>query len=291
MGGCIVSIQANSAVLDAIRFQSGHLISSAMPTKSLFLVEYLESMPSLPFEIYETRGSIDGATFTAVPELGIMFLSFEKSGNFLVLFRKEHLPDSSDSLRVIYQWIIQDGPVPIHGGSVSWGSKAALISSTGGAGKSSLISASVLAGAKTTGDDFGLLSKRGSDYFAWSQFKSFKLSEDSPTTSLMKTAPFTTSSSGKNIFDFSSIALDPMETSHRLDVILIPQFGASPTFSRVPNAQAIRKIAISSAGMALDKISTINLISSMCRDVPVFNFELSQDSEENTSKLRGFLEA
>lgn len=289
LGGCTVSIQADSEVLDPIRFQSGHLESSEAATESLFILEYGDSMPRLPFKVTETSGSIDGLSFSVLLELGIICVEFEESKNKFVLFRKGRAPTTSDALRVIYQWVIPYGPVPIHGGSVSWGQRAALISSTGGAGKSSLISASVLDGAKTTGDDFGLLTQRDNDYHVWSQFKTFKLSDMSPTASLMKTDSSLAMIGDKKIYNFSSIAMDPMEACHRVDVILIPKFGTNPTFSSVPHDQAMQKIVISSAAMALDKIATINLISSMSMEIPVFSFELSQDSQRNAAGLKEFL--
>lgn len=289
LGGCSVSIQADPAVLDPIRFQSGHLVSSKAATVALFILEYRDSMPRLPFQATETRGSMDGLSFSVLPELGIIFLTFEESQNRFVLFRKGRAPSTSDALRVIYQWVIPRGPVPIHGGSVSWGHKSALISSTGGAGKSSLIAASVLAGATTTGDDFGLLSKNGAEYFAWSQFQTFKLSDKSPTASLMEAESTLAPVGDKRIYSLNTIAIAPMAIFHRVDVILVPNFGTNPAFSSMLHEQAMQKIVISSAGMALDKSATVNFISAMCRDIPVYNFELSRDSLRNASGLREFL--
>lgn len=288
-GKSINFIGSNESVIGVLK-QSGHLQVEADDSETVYLIDFTKTPLDLPFSISEPSGYQPGFNYFFASGYNLALIEFVDSGNRFVLYRQPSQPNTSDVLRLIYQWLVGESVIPIHGGTVSWGSKTALISNVGGSGKSTLISTAVLTGAKTTGDDFGLLqTDDGSNSFnAWSQFQTFKLSPDSPSRPLITSQPLFRAN-GKDIFSFESVVPGSVVPLQGIDQIVIPILGQGLSVRPASFEDSLKHLAISSSGMALERARTTLKLVEMCRRVPSVILTLSRNSESNALFLRELL--
>jgi len=277
-------------ILSGLTIQSGHLFVKSLGNNNVYFLDQSNQAVSFPIKISKAAGSGPGFEYFFAPSHNLALLHFAETDNRFVLYKGSSIPTTSDALRIVYQWLVGDSALPIHGGTISWGAKTALVSNAGGSGKSSLISSAVFSGAKTTGDDFGLMQtvKNSNQFTAWSQFQSFKLAPDSPSRNLVKSDPLF-EANGKGIFSFESEFPGAIEVSQKIDHIIIPIIGDKLSSRSATLEETVKHVAISSSGMALERARTTLELVQMCRRTPSIIATFTRNSRENISFLKDLL--
>jgi hypothetical protein len=261
-----------------------------MSDNKVFFIDRSINASSFPFKVSEAKGSEPGFSYFFAPSHDLALLHFTETGNRFVMYQGYRVPNTSDSLRLVYQWLVGDSAIPVHGGTISWGAKTALVSNAGGSGKSSLISSAVLSGAKTTGDDFGLLQteKNSGQFIAWSQFQTFKLAPDSPSRNLVMSTPLFEANE-KSVFSFEQEFPGSVEVHQEIDVIIIPMVGDKRSSRLASLEETIKHVAISSSGMALERARTTLALVELCRRTPSIFATFTRNSQENVLFLKDLL--
>lgn len=282
-----VVLRAPEKEVESLHFHLGHLVAeSVQPETRISFLKYSDQI-RLPNEAMGFPGTSSAVSVNFLGFLDVVVITHANEQSSFVLYR-DSSPFSSDALRVLFQMLIPTCRIPIHGGSISWGERVALVSNVGGSGKSSLIAGAVLQGAQTTGDDFGILDSSGNHNKVWSQFKSFKLHKKSPIFPLVDGRP-RLDAFEKFVFNFDDLAPQGLTVSHEIDVILIPIIADEFGIQEGSREFAFSRIAPSSAGMALQKQATNNAIARLCEQIPGFLLALGPDQKENVTLTREFL--
>lgn len=281
--GTSVKVRVNESNLPNLLQQLGHLVWELASECQITFIEYSDEI-KFPFEIDTEYSESEFLTFRFVSFLDVVVISDKRDCSHYVIYR-ESPPLSSDYLRVLFQLLVPSTSSPIHGGSISWGASAVLLSNVGGSGKSSLIAAAVLTGASTTGDDFGLFELGAQGATVWSQFSTFKLADSSPATRVIS-APAIHESNNKSVYEFEKLRPGCTVPSHLVDQIMIPYLGETFSINAISSAEAFRRVAPSSSGLALDRQATNLAISELCQELPAFNLVLSPDTQRNAEMLR-----
>lgn len=288
--GTVFRFLGSDETISGLIAQSGHLSAESATYQNVYIIEHSGADSVFPFVTSEASGSELGVNYFFIPGQHLALIHFSESGNRFVLFRQPSQPNTADVLRLIYQWLVGDSAVPIHGGTISWGEKTALVSNIGGSGKSSLIISAVLSGAKTTGDDFGLMQtgENFKQFTAWSQFQTFKLASGSPSRQLVVSPPLF-QANGKGIYSFESEVRGSVEMKQPIDQIVIPILGATLSARPASLEESIKHIAISSSGMALERARTTLELVKMCKQTPSVILTLPRTSVANAAFLREML--
>lgn len=286
--GDVVRVRISSQYLSTITQQIGHLVWDTPETSSISFLEYSDEI-RFPFKIESEHASNGLFEFRFLVFLDLVVISDITTQSHHVIYRSSKPPITSDYLRVIFQLVCPSKAHPIHGGSVSWGASAALISNVGGSGKSSLIASSVLAGASTTGDDFGLFELEPKKVKIWSQFATFKLGDSSPTNKLFSSTGIAQSGE-KRVFEFNKLRVNCTVPFHSISKIFIPRIGEEFSLQLCAPLDAFRKIAPSSSGLALNRQATNLAIAQLCEQIDAFDLVLGPNSEENAGLLKEALE-
>jgi hypothetical protein len=281
--GTSVQVRVHDSNLPAVVQQLGHLIWELESECQITFIEYSDEI-RFPFEIDAEYSESAFMDFRFVSFLNVVVISDRRDCSHYVIYR-DSPPFSSDYLRVIFQLLVPSTSHPVHGGSVSWGSSAVLLSNVGGSGKSSLIASAVLIGASTTGDDFGLFELGAQGATVWSQFSTFKLAESSPASRTVL-APAIHKNNDKNVYELEKLRPGSAVPSHLVNQIMIPYLGETFAINAISPTQAFRQIAPSSSGLALDRQRTNLAISELCQKLPAFNLVLSPDTQRNAEMLR-----
>ena len=283
----LVVLRAPEKEVESLHFHLGHLVAESVQIETrISFLKYADQI-RLPNGALGFPGASSEVSVNFLGYLDVVVISHANKRTSFVLYR-DSSPFSSDALRVLFQMLIPTCRFPIHGGSVSWGERVALVSNVGGSGKSSLIAGAVLQGARTTGDDFGILDSSGNRNKVWSQFKSFKLHKQSPIFPLLDGRP-RLDALEKFVFNFDDLAPQCITASHEIDVILIPTIADEFGIQECSRDFAFSRIAPSSAGIALQKQATNNAIARLCEQIPGFLLALGPDQKENVSLTREFL--
>ena len=287
VSGIPLELKAENGHLQYLKFQLGHLEVNQGANSTDAFIEFSAAL-SLPFRLTRDFERFGSRSIRYLRNFETLVISDEMTNEHFVLYRNGRRPESADALRLLLQIFLKTGAVPIHGGSISWGSQAALISNVGGSGKSTLISAAVAFGATTTGDDFGLLELDLHVARVWSQFRTFKVGEESPSFSLASGDGVETAGP-KRSFSFESISPGKVVPYHAINVILIPKLSAEFQITRTTPRFAFSRIAPSSAGMAVERQRTCLKIMELCERVPAFELELTQNLAQDVKTVREFL--
>lgn len=281
--GTSVQVRIHNKHLPAVVQQLGHLVWELEHSCKVTFIEYSEEI-RFPFEIESEFSESEFLDLRFVSFLNVVIISHRRDCSHFVIYQ-ESPPLSSDYLRVIFQLLVPGTSSPIHGGSISWGHSAVLISNVGGSGKSSLIASAVMIGASTTGDDFGLFDLDAQGATVWSQFSTFKLADSSPASRNFS-ATAIGESNNKNVFELEKLRTGSAVRSHLVDQIMIPYLGDAFAISEISPRQAFRQIAPSSSGLALDRQRTNLAISELCEKLPAFSLVLGPDTQRNATMLR-----
>jgi hypothetical protein len=282
--GQTVAINADPDRMIALKLQLGHLTLDQDAEASISFIEF-DSRKPFPFQIKSQYFEEDHIKFWFLPSFDLALLKISGKKQSLVFYRNGNFPNTSDSLRLIFQILIGSEFQPIHGGSISWGNSSVLVSNIGGSGKSSLIAASILNGAKTTGDDFGLFNIENDKIILWSQFQTLKLARSSPTRSLIKSNSLY-STQNKEVFSIDSIAKGAMNHFHEVDKLIIPKLGARPQLIECSIENALNYVLPSSSILSYSKTTAVRQLTRMCELLPAFVFKLGPNSIENSEFLK-----
>lgn len=287
----VVEFRAPQEIIDSIKLQSGHLEVLSGSDTCLTVVKISKNFPRIPFLVSKHYEELPGVRYWFSSGHNFLLVYFNHSSNLFLLHRPDSKFREADLLRLVYLWLAPSFATPIHGGSLSWGSKSALISNVGGSGKSSLIAAAVLSGASTTGDDFGLLQQESDsgDFYAWSQFQTFKLGESSPSLAGLGLTESLFDQPHKAVYSFNQIRAGAVVPRQKIDLLLIPKFGSHLRTEDCGLEDAVSAVGISSAAMSLDKVTAIRAIVRLCEHVPTKFLYLTPDSYANAEFVRELL--
>jgi hypothetical protein len=286
-----ITFQASSETVDSIKIQSGHLQVDEVEADMVRVVETSDETPRIPFIISKHFEVLPGVTYWFSSGHPVLLIEFHRSSNIFLLHRPDANLRHADLLRLVYLWLAHEDATPIHGGTVAWQGKCAMISNVGGSGKSSLITAAVALGATTTGEDFGLLTQSGNptQFFAESQFQTFKLETTSPSLPLLGLSNPLSTESCKSIYSFNQIRPNSVAPRQRIDLVLIPRFGNKTRIETAKFEDAVSAVGISSASLALNKIRAVKAISRLCSVVPIYFIDLTPNSYVNSEFVKELL--
>jgi hypothetical protein len=291
LAGKAIRFRGSAEALTGLLVSCGHLITLNEPILEVIMVDASQIRADFKFAL--------GPNF--LPEAPFRFIFLEwpaiavianSDTKVTALVFKEIPLRTPDQFRTLFQALIESYPSPIHGGSVSWGERSALISNVGGSGKSSLIAACVISGAKTTGDDFGIMNYKKGEKTAriWSQFQTFKALDSSPTLKNLKAAPLYRQS-GKGVYSLPDLNPNAMVKFHDIGCILIPIISSSVSIEPTTSEFAFQKIGPSSVSMAVDRQLAIFDILALCQEIPAHVLRLGPDSIENAQFLKSWLKS
>ncbi len=217
-----------------------------------------------------------GWVFSYVPEKRQGYAWFDPS-------RPVDAWQAAAPLRLIIAWALEEiGVVLVHAAGIGSPSSGVLISGPSGSGKSSLASTGVeLADLGYYGDDWVAVVRMGKHTLMGSVYRSMKLEPGPWVRSLREVF-------GINRFNEAGVARHPTKiievlpvhtTPSKIGALILPTIRKSPAVSMrwVSRVEAIKRIAPSTALQSPQCTRTLELLSEVLTDVPVYAMSVGSD--------------
>lgn len=291
VAGVAVLICSAPPILDEILYSVGHLPSSKPPILELTVIRRQDMKGSLPKFETSRRLSSDEVEFEYLPELDAIACRGSDNRALLVLGDDSPTLARPEGMRILIDWLLDGrGLVALHGATVGWGERTALISNRGGSGKSSTTAACVVAGAKTCGDDF-LLGDR--DFEVHSVSRTVKLAESSPAKALYANvtpgaqASFESAPGEfKELYLLDQLVPGSMLASAKPDVIWIPRVSDGWRLGPISEFDVLQAVAPNSVAMNRDRAGALSYVRQMIAGLPCFSLEVGPDLVAGAEFLR-----
>lgn len=286
-----IRISGESSLLDEIRYSIGHLVTEQPPSIELTVIPRANVRGRLPK--FESRRAVvsDELTYEYLGELDS--IGFRSSSNRALLILGDNSPSLArpEGIRILIDWLLSNrGLFTLHGATVTWGKKTALISNRGGSGKSSTTAACVLAGAKTCGDDFLL----GDETFAlYSVSRTLKLAASSPAKSLYARATpgvrarfESDPGEDKELYLLDELVPNSMAPRALPDVLWVPRVSDGWRLTPISPLEVLQAVAPNSVAMNRERVAALNYVKQLIGSLPCFALEIGPDLAVGAEFLR-----
>ncbi len=188
-------------------------------------------------------------------------------------------------LRILNWWLQRRGQQVVHAAAVGTTSGGVLIAGKGGAGKSNTAIACMEGGLRYAADDYCILSPSIAPA-VWSLYNSGKTHADD-VSRLPFLAPLISNRENlgteKALYFFQHGFADTLITQFPLRAILLPRVTGGRNTSMRVASPAAAVLAISPSTLSQlpgSNRQTIEIIASVCRQVPIYHLELGTDTRQ-----------
>lgn len=286
-----IGFTAQPKILQELLYTVEHLDSQRRPEISLTVIRRTEIRGELPRFGARRAVTTQSLEYEYLGELDAIGLR-DGTGRALLILGNDAPPLARpEAMRILIDWLLSGKPiVALHGATVSWGQKTALISNRGGSGKSSTTAACVVAGAKTCGDDFLL---GDSEFRVHSVSRSVKLAESSPAKALYQgvtpgvRASFVSApGEEKDLFLLDELMPGSMTSIAKPDVLLVPKISDGWRLAPIEPLEVLQAVAPNSVAMNRDRIAAIAYVKELVARLPAYALEVGPDLVAGAEFLR-----
>lgn len=225
---------------------------------------------------------IAGSRFTAADYQHNIFYHCQPVG-----LKTDYTQFSHGMTDLLEEWGRKNGLLMLHGAAVGVDGKGVIIAGKGGAGKSTLSVACLMAGMDFVGDDYFMLTGSGI-LQAMPVYSSVCLNPDMVLSLGLDLPRLWERKNGKLEFDASAY---PFAKRLSIRGLVLPAFGEERRIDPVPNGSAIAKITYSTAKQlcGIPDQGLVRTIAERLRSLPAFEFCQCGDLRENAEYLRQFI--
>lgn len=292
-------LETSADLREQFLYSTGHLQINAGEAEGGFrqlrVIRRDELKSSLPSFSEQRFGAVDGLSYEVIAELDAIGFTDGAGRSLIVLGHDAPRLDRPEVMRVIVDWLLSDlDLVALHGATISWGARTALVSNRGGSGKSTTTAVAVAAGAATCGDDFLLAD---ANYRVYSISRTFKLAASSPARRMFQglrvgvEAPpqYHEGVNEKALLLLDELGAGQMLTSTKPDLLLIPFVSDGWRIGPISELEVLQAVAPNSVAMNRNRQGALHYVKKLITELPAFRLEVGPDLEAGVKFLRAEL--
>lgn len=290
----VFGLCADPELLDDFLYSTGHLVTEAATGGRLAVIKRAEVVSQIPRLGELQFGAVEGVEYEYLSELDSLGFRAPSGDQLLILGHAAPNLARPETMRVLIDWLLRgSGLVALHGATVSWGGRTALISNRGGSGKSTTTAACVAAGARSCGDDFLL----GDESFTvYSISRTVKLASSSPARSSFATLPtgvgaHQPSADEKDLLLLDQLGQGGMVPSAQPDLLLVPQVSDDWRIGSISSLEVLQAVAPNSVAMNRDRVLALAYVKRLIAELPVMRLEVGPDLHRGVEFLKQVLSA
>lgn len=281
-----VELTTSPDLLEQFLYSTGHLLIHdpvPPPVRQLRLIRRGELLSGLPAFGERRVGFADGMNYEVLAELDAIGFKDDFDRHLLVLGDGVPRLDRPEVMRVIVDWLLSDQELfALHGATISWGGRTALVSNRGGSGKSTTTAVAVAAGASTCGDDF-LLADEG--FRVYSISRTFKLAHSSPARQMFAAlrqgvAPppeYQDESNEKALLLLDELGGGRVLKSTKPDILLIPFVSDGWKVGSISELDVLQAVAPNSIAMNRNRSSALHYLKRLISTLPAYRLDVGPD--------------
>jgi hypothetical protein len=310
MAGCVVRLRFTNAKLMSLfqpAFEHLRVADDTSPDVTLHIMEG-EPFPSpaWPAQSYRSCGEVVGFAnndiylHVDIPLAAISVLDLEAHEGAYWIRSTEVVPSyerSAPFRALLHRWFMSNHIPLAHVGAVADRANAALIIGAKGAGKSTTSLACLALGMDFLGDDRCGIDVSGLEPVVWSIYSTAKVFDGEldrfGIPRFSETAiPPTTAGDTKMLSFVHEVAAARLRSRAPIKLIVQPRRSRSQRshLSRMPASEAVKTLASDLLGRSPATAPlALGVVAKLCRMVPSYYLETSNDPSEVASFLRGLL--